>query len=103
MIEELRNAGAEVIQIGNVRVVTSTYIVDTESGLMSDGQYLSAPYTIKAIGDPSNLQNAVDINGGIGSSLRVNYGARVVVKQANEVNITALANSFEYKYAQTVE
>ncbi len=103
LIEELRNAGAEVIQIGNVRVVTSTYIVDTESGLMSDGQYLSAPYTIKAIGDPSNLQNAVDINGGIGSSLRVNYGARVVVKQANEVNITALANSFEYKYAQTVE
>lgn len=103
LIEELRNAGAEVTQIGNVRVVTSTYIVDTESGLMSDGQYLSAPYTIKAIGDPSNLQNAVDINGGIGSSLRVNYGARVVVKQANEVNITALANSFEYKYAQTVE
>ncbi|WP_418968615.1 DUF881 domain-containing protein [Alloscardovia omnicolens] len=103
VIEELRNAGAEVIQIGNVRVVTSTYIVDTESGLMSDGQYLSAPYEIKAIGDPSNLQNAVDINGGVGSSLRVNYGAKVTVTHNDKVEIKALANSFEYKYAKTVE
>ncbi|WP_018143659.1 DUF881 domain-containing protein [Alloscardovia criceti] len=103
VIEELRNAGAEVIQIGDVRVVTNTYVIDTQSGLMSDGKYLEAPYIIKAIGDPTNLQNAVEISGGIGSSLRVNYGAKVTVTQESNVNISALANTFEYKYAQTVE
>ncbi|TCD54795.1 DUF881 domain-containing protein [Alloscardovia theropitheci] len=103
LIEELRNAGAEVIQIGDVRVITSTYVIDTSSGLMSDGKYLESPYLIKAIGDKSNLQNAVDISGGVGSSLRVNYGARVSVRQSNDVEITAVANTFEYKYTQTVE
>lgn len=103
LIEELRNAGAEVIQIGDVRVVTSTYIVDTASGLMSDGKYLSAPYVIRAIGDKSNLQNAVEISGGVGSSLRVNYGSKVTVQQSDNIEITALTNTFEYKYAKTVE
>ncbi|OTA27540.1 hypothetical protein B9G54_00245 [Alloscardovia macacae] len=103
VIEELRNAGAEVIQIGDVRVVTSTYVTDTKTGLVSDGVLLEAPYVVKAIGDKTALQNAIDISGGVGSSLRVNYGSTVTVVQKSKVDITALAHSFEYKYAQTVE
>ncbi|MFD0704966.1 DUF881 domain-containing protein [Alloscardovia venturai] len=103
VIEELRNAGAEVIQIGDVRVVTSTYVINTSSGLMSDGKYLTSPYVIKAIGDKSNLQDAIEISGGVGSTLRVNYDAVVKVAQKDKVTISALANTFEYKYAKTVE
>lgn len=35
LIEELRNAGAEVIAINEVRVVASTYIQDADEGLIS--------------------------------------------------------------------
>lgn len=103
VIEELRNAGAEVIQIGDTRVVTSTYIIDTDSGIISDGNALTSPYIIKAIGNKSNLHNAVEISGGIGSTLRAKYSANVEVVEKGNVKVTALAGSFDYKYAKTVE
>ena len=47
LIEELRNAGAEVIAINNVRVITSTYIQDAEEGLIVDGTTIKPTYTVK--------------------------------------------------------
>lgn len=103
LIEELRNAGAEVIEFDGVRVVTSTSFLDTENGVSCDGQSLEAPYTIRAIGDPSSLQNAVQIAGGIGSQLRVRYDATVTVTQSDDVQINAIRQTTDYKYAKTIE
>ena len=66
LIEELRNAGAEVIAINNVRVITSTYIQDAEEGLIADGTTIKPPYVVKAIGNPQEPSNAVDIAGRCG-------------------------------------
>lgn len=103
LIEELRNAGAEVIAINDVRVVTRTYISDTDEGLVCDGTPLQAPYVVKAIGDPQNLQNAVSIAGGIGSRLEVRYGATVDVTTSDSVEIDEIAESPQYTYARTVQ
>ncbi|MBW3089078.1 DUF881 domain-containing protein [Bifidobacterium sp. 82T24] len=103
LIEELRNAGAEVMEFNGVRVVTSTSFTDTESGVSCSGQSVTPPYTIKAIGDPSALQNAIQIAGGVGSQLRVKHGAAVSVVQSDSVQINAVRQSTDYKYARTVE
>lgn len=103
LIEELRNAGAEVMAVNTVRVVTSTYFADAKNGLVCDGQTLTAPYTIKAIGDPQNLQNAVNIAGGVGSRLSVKYGAKVKVKAVDKVEIHEIRDVPQYQYAKTVE
>lgn len=103
LIEELRNAGAEVMAINDVRVVTSTYIADTPEGLECDGMTLSAPYHVLAIGDPQNLQNAVNIAGGVGSSLKVKYGARVTVTTSDSITIEQTRTPVEYQYAKTVQ
>ena len=104
LIEELRNAGAEVISIDDVRVVTSTAIWDDgDNGLLCDGVRLEAPYTVRAIGNPGDLQNAVNIAGGIGSRLKVMYGASVSMKQSDDVHINAVRQSSTYTYAKTVE
>ncbi|NEG54695.1 DUF881 domain-containing protein [Bifidobacterium platyrrhinorum] len=104
LIEELRNAGAEVISIGNVRVVTSTSIVKGDDGkLQCDGITLDTPYVVRAIGNPGDLQNAVNIAGGIGSRLKVMYGSRVTVEQSDDVVINAVRGAKQYKYAKTVE
>ncbi|MCH4208563.1 DUF881 domain-containing protein [Bifidobacterium sp.] len=103
LIEELRNAGVEVMAINNVRVVTSTYVSDTEDGLECDGQILDPPYTVKAIGDPQNLQNAVNIAGGVGSRLKVKFGANVRVSVPDKVTIGEIHQSRQYRYAKTVE
>ncbi|MCH9277165.1 DUF881 domain-containing protein [Bifidobacterium amazonense] len=103
LLEELRNAGAEVIAINSVRVITSTYISDTDEGLVCDGVALDTPYTIKAIGDPQALANAVNIAGGVGSRLKVKFGANVTVTTETTVRITEVREPQQYQYAQTVE
>ena len=104
LIEELRNAGAEVIAINDVRVVTSTSIwADEDGSLECDGIPLTAPYKVRAIGNPSDLQNAVNIAGGIGSRLKIMYGAKVTVKQSDSVQIDATREPSTNNYAKTVE
>ena len=103
LIEELRNAGAEVMAINSVRVVTKTYVSDTDDGLECDGVALRAPYRILAIGDPQNLQNAVNIAGGVGSSLKVKYGATVSVTSSDSITISQIRKSTDNTYARAVE
>lgn len=103
LIEELRNAGAEVMALDTVRIVTRTYVSDTSSGLECDGVQLKAPYTILAIGDPQNLQNAVNIAGGVGSSLKVKYGATVSVTASDDIRIDQIRKSTDNNYARAVE
>ncbi|BDR53013.1 membrane protein [Bombiscardovia nodaiensis] len=103
LIEELRNAGAEVISFNDVRVVTSTYLKDTKEGVKCDDKDLHSPYEIDAIGDPDALQNAVQIAGGVGSRIKVQFHASVSVQQSNSVKIDQIRKPQPYQYAQTVE
>lgn len=103
LLEELRNAGVEVMELNNVRIITSSYVFDTKAGLDCDGTKIQAPYTLKAIGDPQNLQNAVNIAGGVGSRLKVKFGAQVTVTPSDSVDISQTRNVGQYKYAKTVE
>ena len=103
LIEELRNAGAEVIAINEVRVVASTYIQDADEGLISDGTAIKPPYVVKAIGNPQELSNAVDIAGGVGAQLQVKYGANVNVEASDNVIIDEVREATQNKYAKTVE
>ena len=71
-IEELRDAGAEAIQINNdVRVVASTDFVDDSPGVKIDGAKVTSPYVIEAIGDPHNLSEAANFPGGLVSEVTV--------------------------------
>lgn len=103
LIEELRNAGSEVISFNQVRVVTSTYIKDDPQGLECDGKKLASPYTVKVIGNPEALQNAVQIAGGVGSRIKVQFHANITVEQSNSVKIDQIREPQKYQYARTVE
>ncbi|WP_151523415.1 DUF881 domain-containing protein [Serinicoccus kebangsaanensis] len=101
-IQELRDAGAEAIQIGTVRVVASSYVsTDDEGRALLDGQPLGSPYTITAVGDAHTLAGAMAIPGGFSDSLR-SAGAAVTVVEADSVVIDALHEPIEARYAQPV-
>ena len=101
-IQELRDAGAEAIQIGTVRVVASSYVGTDEQGrVLVDGQPLSTPYTITAVGDAHTLAGAMAIPGGFSDSLR-GAGAGVTVVEADTVLVDALHEPSEPRYAQPV-
>jgi uncharacterized protein YlxW (UPF0749 family) len=88
-LDELRNAGAEVLQIDDVRVVASTHVLDGPSGPEVDGTPLTSPYQIRAIGDPDTLATAMAIPGGVIDTFATD-GLTVTVSVPDEVVVDAL-------------
>jgi len=100
-IEELRDAGAEAIQLGDVRVVASSYFGESASGVDVDGTELTAPYTILAIGDPQTMSTAMQIPGGLSVTVR-QLGASITIAQSNELTVGALHTLHAPRYARPV-
>lgn len=69
-VQELRDAGAEAIQVGDTRVVVDTWFADTAEGIVIDGQAVGDPISIRAIGDPDTMVAALSIPGGLAESVR---------------------------------
>ncbi|MDP9417595.1 MAG: DUF881 domain-containing protein [Actinomycetota bacterium] len=88
-VQELRDAGAEAIQVGPVRVVAQTYFVD-DGGIVVDGQRLRPPYRLSAIGDPPTLASSLAIPGGVEERLSQDYGVTLVVEQRKQVEVLAV-------------
>lgn len=101
-IEELRDAGAEAIQInGQVRVVASTDLVDDAPGVKIDGEKVQSPYVIEAIGESHNLAEAANFPGGLVSEVTgPQIGGTAEVTELPLVQITALHVPEEHRYAR---
>ena len=82
VVEELRGAGAEAIQFGVVRVSTDTAFTEVDGQLAVGGTTLGAPYLVTAIGDPTTLDTALNIPGGVAATLRAAGGDLHVTEQA---------------------
>ena len=101
-IEELRDAGAEAIQInGAVRVVASTDLIDDAPGVKVDGEKVGSPYVIEAIGESHNLAEAANFPGGLVSEVTgPQIGGTAEVVELPLVQITALHEPDEHRYAR---
>jgi uncharacterized protein YlxW (UPF0749 family) len=106
VIDELRAAGAEAIQIGDghqaVRTGVDTWIVGAPGALTVDGKTLMPPYSVLAIGDPPTLAAAMNIPGGAVDSVK-RVGGTMSVQQGDKVDITALRQPKPRQYAQPVK
>jgi len=98
-VEELRDAGAEAIQIDTVRVVASTYFTDQDHQVQADGTPLQRPFRIVAVGDPETMATALGIPGGVEETLQEN-GASVSVTQRDQVTVSALRPVSTPEYAR---
>jgi uncharacterized protein YlxW (UPF0749 family) len=103
-LQELRDAGAEAVEIGTVggsavRVVASTAIVDVEGGVQVDGTVLEPPYRFRVIGDPGTLATALDIPGGVIDVLR-QRDAQGTISQLDSVEISSLRAAPSPRYAR---
>jgi uncharacterized protein YlxW (UPF0749 family) len=106
VINELRAAGAEAIQISDahqsVRVGVDTWVIGSPGALIVDQKTLAPPYSILAIGDPPTLAAAMNIPGGAQDSVK-RVGARMSVQQGNKVDVTTLRQPKPHQYAQPVK
>ncbi len=106
VLDELRAAGAEAIQISDghqsVRTGVDTWIVGAPGALTVDGKTLIPPYSVVAIGDPPTLAAAMNIPGGAVDSVK-RVGGVMSVQQGDKVDITALRQPKPRQYAQPVK
>lgn len=88
LVQELRDAGAEAIDINGVRLNGRSWFGVTDSGAISvNGTTVTSPLTLKVIGSAQTLTVALQIPGGVSDTV-ASLGARLVVLQQDDVLIT---------------
>ncbi|HEX8630339.1 MAG TPA: DUF881 domain-containing protein [Catenuloplanes sp.] len=105
-VQELRGSGAEAIQITGVsgspvRVVASTFFLDQGDAVLVDGTRLAGPYTVLAIGEPTTMRTALNMPGGVATSVQ-NDGGTVIVQEREVVDVTALRRATSPRFARPV-
>ena len=110
LINELRDAGAEVLAISGsdasgvnvqTRVVASTYFQSDGKSLTVGGQRLFSPYLIDAIGDGATMATALHIAGGSLDQLH-QIRAETMVEVRDDVKILSLAPVKPNRYARSI-
>ncbi|MFF7159682.1 DUF881 domain-containing protein [Streptomyces sp. NPDC008139] len=99
-LQELRAAGAEAIQINDVRVVADTYFTEGTDGVLIDGHKVSQPYEFKVIGNPQDLEPALNIPGGVVQTLEKEQATADVVR-SQKIVVSALRPSKQPDYARS--
>lgn len=100
-VQELRDAGAEAIQVNNIRIVASSHFNQGPSGIEIDGRSVAPPYTITAIGDPATMSSAMEIPGGLSENVR-QLGATITITQSKDLTVGALHPLSAPRYARPV-
>jgi uncharacterized protein YlxW (UPF0749 family) len=99
-MQELRDAGAEALQVNDVRLTASSWFADSGSTVVADGRALHAPYVFTAIGDPHTLADAMAIPGGVIDSVSGRSGATTDVAERSRVVVAALRRLSDPHYAR---
>ncbi|MFI0723004.1 DUF881 domain-containing protein [Streptomyces sp. NPDC021224] len=99
-LQELRAAGAEAIQINSVRVVADTYFTDGSDGVLIDGHKVTQPYVFTVIGNPQDLEPALNIPGGVVQTLEKEQATADVVR-SQKIVVDALRPSKQPDYARS--
>jgi uncharacterized protein YlxW (UPF0749 family) len=101
LLEELRNSGAEAIDLNGLRLTASSYVVEVDDGIVVDGTRIEGPYRWQVIGDPDTMANALEIPGGAFATVR-NDGGRPTATRDELVEITSTRTVPEPRYATPV-
>lgn len=102
-VQEMRDAGAEAIEVAGagdtqVRVVASSYFLDSGDGVEVDGVELRPPYRFTAIGEPETLASAMQFPQGVVSRI-TDKGGRATVSQEDALTVDALHEAAPHEYA----
>lgn len=99
MVQNLRNAGAEAIQVnGTARLVAQSWFEDGAGGILVDGSQLEPPYVVDVIGEPQALVGGVDFPGGPRQAFE--EVGRVRIEELSSLDVTAVRGPEQQEFAQ---
>lgn len=86
VVNELRASGAQAISVNDERIVAMTEIRAAGQYIVINGKQMAAPFVIKAIADPDDLERSLSLMGGVLDRLKEDM-LNVSIKKADEVVI----------------
>lgn len=102
VVNALRNAGAEAISINSQRITNSTSIYCAGNVVIVNGQKISSPVEIKAIGSPELLYGSLTIPGGY-LELLTETGVIVNVEKKDNIRIDKYSGILNSEYMRIDE
>ena len=102
IINELKNAGAESIDINDERIIFNSVISCNENEIELNGVSLQSPFVVQAIGDSKLMYSALMRPGGYVELLN-SRGKKTEVVKANRINIKKYNGKFNAQYMKTIE
>ena len=99
-MNELKNAGAEAIEINGQRIVQTTAIVCDGNVVRINGEKLGSPFVIKAIGLPERLYNVNRVGGYL--EMLEDDGVSTEIKKSNDITISKYNGVITNEYMETV-
>lgn len=92
MIQELRDAGAEAIAVGGVRMVASSWVGSEGDTIVISGSQVAEPLVVIAVGEPQTIATALQIPGGVAETIRAGGGS-ITIDREDRVQVPALPNA----------
>jgi uncharacterized protein YlxW (UPF0749 family) len=87
VLNELRASDAQAIAINDERIVAMSEVRIAGSYIVVNGKQMVAPFVIKVIADPSNVENALNMMNGVVERLQFVYQMDVKVEKPDSITI----------------
>lgn len=101
LVNELKNAGAEAIEINGQRIINTSAITCEGNIIKVNGEKIGSPFVIKAIGSQALLYGSITRHGSY-LELMKNRGVDVKsVSQKEKVYISKYSGTISYNYIKT--
>ena len=101
LINELNAAGAEAIAINDERLISTTEIRNAGDYIVINTNRHSAPFEIKAIGNPDNLEAALKLLGGVVDNL--SQILDISIKRDEKISIPGYEGTINYRFAEPLQ
>jgi len=103
LVNELRNAGAEAIEINGQRIVNGSSITCEGNVIKINGEKIGSPFTIKAIGSQGLLYGQITREGSYIDLMKERGVIIKDIKQSDDIVINKYNGTINYKYMKKME
>ena len=102
VVNELKNAGAEAIDVNGQRIVETTAISCDGNVTAINGEKVSSTFVINAIGLPERLATLKRVGSYLEAELETNH-IKTTLEKKDKITIPKYINGSKFKYAKTIK
>ncbi len=103
IVNELKNAGAEAIEVNGQRIVSKTAISCDGNVIVINGEKVSSPFTINAIGFPARMATLNRPGGYLKYELEETSFIKTTYKEVDKMTIPKYIGGNSFKFATTIK